>query len=65
VTPHTTWEAAKILTCEFHGGNLDPGIHRLLFRGRERRPDETMAALGVKPGVKLMLLETEVGLCAS
>ena len=58
VTPHTVWEAAKCAACDA-AGSLDPTIHRLLFRGREMRADDTMAAMGVKPSVKLMLLETE------
>ena len=58
VGPHTTWDAAKELACVAAGG-LDKNAHRLLFRGRDRHPDETMEGLGVKPSTKLLLIETE------
>lgn len=53
----TDWDAAKRAACEAAGA--DPTTHRLLFRGREPPPAETLADLGVRPTAKLVLLETE------
>ena len=62
--PDTTWESAKLVACVAAGDlqppiTIDPATHRLLFRGREPSPFDTIAGLGVKPTQKLMLLETE------
>ena len=51
------WDAAKRAACEAAGA--DPTTHRLLFRGREPPPADTLADLGVRPTAKLVLLETE------
>ena len=56
--PDTTWESAKLSAC-VQAGDLNATTHRLLFRGREPAPEDTMGGLGVKPTAKLMLLETE------
>ena len=56
--PDTTWESAKLEAC-VAAGDLDATTHRLLFRGREPAPEDTVGGLGVKPTAKLMLLETE------
>ena len=56
--PDTTWESAKLEACAA-AGDLDATAHRLLFRGREPAPEDTVGGLGVKPTAKLMLLETE------
>ena len=56
--PDTTWESAKLEACAA-AGDLDATTHRLLFRGREPAPEDTVGGLGVKPTAKLMLLETE------
>jgi len=56
--PDTTWESAKLEACAA-AGDLDANTHRLLFRGREPAPSDTVSSLGVKPTAKLMLLETE------
>jgi hypothetical protein len=56
--PDTTWESAKLEAC-VEAGDLDATTHRLLFRGREPAPEDTVGGLGVKPTAKLMLLETE------
>lgn len=56
--PDTTWESAKLAAC-VEAGDLNATTHRLLFRGREPAPEDTVGGLGVKPTAKLMLLETE------
>lgn len=56
--PDTTWESAKLEAC-VKAGDLNATTHRLLFRGREPAPEDTLGGLGVKPTAKLMLLETE------
>ena len=56
--PDTTWESAKLMACA-QAGDLNATTHRLLFRGREPAPEDTVGGLGVKPTAKLMLLETE------
>ena len=56
--PDSTWESAKLEACAA-AGDLDATAHRLLFRGREPAPEDTVGGLGVKPTAKLMLLETE------
>ena len=56
--PDTTGESAKLAAC-VEAGDLNATTHRLLFRGREPAPEDTVGGLGVKPTAKLMLLETE------
>ena len=56
--PDTTWERLKLEAC-VQAGDLNATTHRLLLRGREPAPEDTVGGLGVKPTAKLMLLETE------
>lgn len=60
VNPDTTWEEAKLAACEAaYADPVDVGSRRLLFRGRERSPTGTLVNDGVKPGHKLMLMESD------
>ena len=60
VNPDTTWEEAKLAACEAaYADPVDVGSRRLLFRGRERSPTGTLVNEGVKPGHKLMLMESD------
>lgn len=60
VNPDTTWEEAKLAACQAaYADPVDVGSRRLLFRGRERSPTGTLVNDGVKPGHKLMLMESD------
>ena len=60
VNPYTTWEEAKLAACQAaYADHVDVGSRRLLFRGRERSPTGTLVNDGVKPGHKLMLMESD------
>lgn len=60
VNPDTTWEEAKMAACQAaYADPVDVGSRRLLFRGRERSPTGTLVNDGVKPGHKLMLMESD------
>ena len=60
VNPDTTWEEAKLAACEAaYADPVDVGSRRLLFRGRERSPTGTLVNDWVKPGHKLMLMESD------
>lgn len=60
VTPETTWEEAKLAACQVaYAEPVDVATRRLLFRGRERSPTATLGRDGVRPGHKLMLVESD------
>ena len=56
----TTWQEAKLAACQAaYAEPIDVTTRRLLFRGRERSPTDTLARDGVRPGHKLMLVESD------
>lgn len=56
----TTWQEAKLAACQAaYAEPVDVTTRRLLFRGRERSPTGTLARDGVRPGHKLMLVESD------
>ena len=60
VTPETIWEEAKLAACQVaYAEPVDVATRRLLFRGRERSPTATLGRDGVRPGHKLMLVESD------
>ena len=56
----TTWQEAKLAACRAaYAEPVDVTTRRLLFRGRERSPTGTLGRDGVRPGHKLMLVESD------